>query len=243
MKRWGLAGMAVGVVGVLAGSLGCEQQGGSAGAGSGGIIPGQRAAKRSVNRLFKMIRLEERDRAFVGIDKAYEPVLKCMQTLDESRKQLIEALQEAGHVDLAEIMKRKTVTLSPDLIEVVLGPPKQLDFKGDGKKATVKVEALCPDGTKKAYWASMVREDVTWELMLPLATTPDGKSGSPTPDQTLAATQKAVAAMKPVMTDLTTRLKAGEMIEEDAMREKLSAVAKPLAAAMQAMIYGQASIK
>ena len=243
MKRLVLAGMAVGVVGVLSGSLGCDEQAGPAAAGPGGIIPGQRAAKRSVNRLFKMIRIEERDRAFVGIDKAHAPVLKCMQTLDGARKELVDALTEAGYVDLAEIVKRKTVTSAPDLIEVVLGSPKELDFKSDDRKAVLKVEATGPDGKKKQYWASMVREDISWRLALPLTNAPDAKPGSPTPDQTLAATEKAIAGIKTVMVDLTGRLKAGEMLEARAIREKLTAAARPLAAAMQAMIYGQTSIK
>jgi hypothetical protein len=193
--------------------------------------------------VFNLLQLEERNRAFGMLDRAYEPVLKSMQRLDQPRALLIAALSASGHQDLAAVLQQKELTSAPWLIDVVVGPPKQLDFESDGRTGTVKFEVTMPDGKRKQACASIVREDINWRVKLPFTEGEGGNAIGVTLQETQAAVDKAVAGIKPVMEDLGTRLGGGEMIEDAVIRDRLTAVGRPLAAALQRMIYGQTSIK
>jgi len=205
----------------------------------GGIVPGELAAKRAVTRLFRMIQLEERDRAFGMLDDAYQPILESLKTLDASSERLRKALKNSGHGSIAAMLEQKRLTLAPGCLEIVAGDPNCAELKSDGKKAVVKVQVALPDGKCKEAWASMTRKEITWKLKLPLADAPDAKPGGPSPSETRAAVDKAVAAMKPVIDDLAARIEATEMIEETVITEKLTTAARPLAAALQRMVYGE----
>ncbi len=232
------------VMGVILGSIaglmvGCGDNSTPAPIKPGGIVPGQLAAKRAVTRLFRMIQLEERDRAFRMLDDAYQPILGSLQTLDASSDRLRKALDTSGHGSIAAMLKQKRLTLAPGYIEIVAGDPNCLELKADDKNAVVKVEVALPDGKCKEAWASMTRKEITWKVKLPLANGPDAKPGGPSPSETRAAVDKAVAGMKPVIDDLAGRLEAAEMIEESVIAEKLTTAARPLAAALQQMVYGE----
>ncbi len=240
MKRLVTVAAALGTVVGLMGTIGCKKE---AKAPIGGVIPGRRAAERSVIRFFDLVRLEKRDRALGALDESYTPVLKSLQELDGPRDRLVKALRESAHADLTLLLPKKELTSCPGLVEVVLGPPKQLGFECDEESGVVNVEVLLPDGTRKKAWAKIHKKGVPWKITMPFAYSADGKPSGPTPQETLAAISKAVAAMEPVMTKLAERLEAGEMIEDSEICEQLNQAGRPIAAALQRMIYGQTNIK
>lgn len=243
MKRLILTGALFGMVGGLAGLLGCDSDPAPPPPGPGGIQPGKKAAEASVARLLNRIELEQRDRVFMLLDTAYEPVLKSFQGLDASRKRLIKALRETSQEDLALILGQKQITSAPELIEIVVGRPKQSDFNFAGETALMKLELPMPDGKRKEAWVKITRDDVRWRVAVPFADSPDAKPSGQVPKGVLADADKAVAGMKKVMDDLSTRLEKGEMIEATTIREKLSKAGRPLAAVVQRIIYGQTNIK
>jgi len=207
------------------------------------VIPGRRASERAVTRLFNLVRLEKRDRAFATLDKAYRPVLNRLEALDESRDRLIKALEGSAHADLALMLRHKPLTLTPEPVDVVFGPPTMIEFKPGARQATAKVAVMLPNGEQKQVWAKIARDGITWRVMVPLADSAEGKPSGPSPKETLSAVDKAVGEIKEVLDELAGRLEGGEMIEEAAISERLTAAGRPLVAALQRMIYGQTTIE
>ncbi len=227
----------------LAGLMGCQKETPAPVAGPGGVIPGERAAKRAIKRVFHLTRMEKRDRLFDMIDSAYEPILKSLQSLDPSREQLINVLKVSAHRDLALMLENKTLTNVPGLTKIIMGPAKEKDFQFDGKTALLKLEIPMPSGKKKTVSTKVVRDDVSWTVNLPLTEDPDAKADPAVVDEIKADTDKIVAALKKVMDGYSERLKAGEMIETQEIREKLDEAGRPLVAVMQRIIYGETNIK
>lgn len=242
MKRLTVTGAVLGTIFGSSFLPGCKQDAGPAG-GPGGFVPGQRAAERAVARLFELIQLEERDRIFGSIDEAYQPILESLQTLDEPRERLIQALTDTSNNDLALLLFRKRLTSAPELVEIAVGPVKQVDFRPEATKASVKLELQVPNGGRKEAWTTVYRKGVSWRVNVPLAYSADGKTTGPSPEQILGDVKKAVSDLKQVMEDLTKRLEAGEMVEPFEIREKLTAAGRPLGAAMQNILYGQTNIR
>ncbi len=244
MKHWLGLGTCVVVSLWMAAMVGCSKEEAQPASGAGGFRPGDRAIQRAVGYLFTLIRLEERDRVFNMMDKDHEPILTSLKQLDEPRKRLIEALRNTSHIDLSEVLSQKRLTSLPAPIEVIVAAPKLLEHKSTGEnQALVHVEYLQPDGKTRKAWTKLEKESVSWRTTLPFTDTPEGKAGGPSIEQTKTEVDKAVASVKTVMEDLSGRLEKGEMMEDQQIREKLVVATKPLAAAIQTMVYGQTNIK
>lgn len=243
MKRIVLIGTVLGTFVGFIGLSGCKQDPGPAPAGPGGFVPGQRAAERATPHLFELMQLEERDRIFAVIDESYAPILECLKTLDESRGALAKALAGVSYGDLGFMLSRKRITCSPERIDIVVGPFKQVDFKFGQEKSDVKLELSVPDGGKKDAWTIATSKGVGWRVKVPIAYSSDLKTSGPSPEQILAELKPAVANMKKLMDSLSKRLAAGDMVEASDVRRKLFAAGKPLGAAIQQIVYGKANLK
>jgi len=238
--------LAVGAVfmwGVLAG---CKSEAPPpAGAPGGQFKPGERAIQRAVPYLFTLIRLEERDRVFKLISYSYEPVLDALKQLDDARNRLIDALTQTAHTDLASVLTQKRLTSLPDAVEVIVGPPNVLEYKMEGETALVRFDMPLPDGVSKQAWAQLRRDPNAsgWRIDLPFAESPGGTGVGPSGEQVRAEVDKAARDMKALMSELADRLEAGEMMDSAPIRRKLTEAGRPLAAAIQRMIYGRSNIR
>jgi hypothetical protein len=195
--------------------------------------------------LFSLIRLEERDRVFGMMNRENEPILASLKQLDDARKRLIDMLNQTAHVDLAYVLMQKRITCIPDDVDIVFGAPEVLEYKRASQdaqtpeSAEVKVKVAAPGGKSRQAWVRMKRDGLSWRLTMPLADSPEAGPDKALVEKVRGDVDKAVSGLKTVMTDLANRLEAGGMMEDAAMREKLTEAGRPLVTAIQRMIYGQ----